>query len=99
MVLGLLEALNDKNPDVHSSVIDSLSTLGTKKAEFILKQALSFMQNAKVKLNESHKSLIFNATEKIVKENLNFIEVGLAQEWIVIASNEMTHKVALITDA
>ncbi len=93
MVLGLLEALNDKNTDVQESVIESLSTLGNKKAEFILKQALSFMQHAKVKLNETHKSLIFNTIEKIVKENLKSVEASLAQDWIVIAANEMTHKV------
>jgi len=88
--LGLLEALNDKNTDVQESVIESLVTLGHTKSEFILKQALSFMRNSQSKLTDNHKSLIFNAAEKVVKENLSTLSKEQALDWTGIAANEMT---------
>ncbi len=90
LVLGLLEALHDKNTDVQSSVIESLATLGKTKSEFILKQSFQFVQNSLTKLTETHKSLIFNAMEKIVKDNIEKLSHEQALDWTVLAANEMT---------
>lgn len=43
LVLGLLEALNDKNAEVQESVSESLSSLGNKKADFVLKSSFHFV--------------------------------------------------------
>lgn len=48
------------------------------------------MKNTKTKLNETHKSLIFNTIENIVKENSAQLDQTEALEWIILASHEMT---------
>ena len=90
MVLGLLEALNDNNIDVQNSVIESLSTLGNKKSGYVLEETYKFMQNINTKLTETHRSLIFNAMEKVVKENPGGLVQKLATDWIELTSNQMT---------
>lgn len=89
-MIGLLEALNDNNSDVQNSVIESLSTLGKKKAGYVLEETFKFMQNINIKLSETHRSLIFNAMEKVVKENQDGLLHKLAAEWIELVSNQMT---------
>ncbi len=46
--MGLLESINDKNPDVQQSVSESLRVLGLSKADFILKFALQFIHKNQV---------------------------------------------------
>lgn len=42
-MIGLLEALNDKNVDVQDSISLALVELGRKKTDFILNTSRSFM--------------------------------------------------------
>ncbi|CAF0812872.1 unnamed protein product [Brachionus calyciflorus] len=89
LLIGLLEAINDKNPDVQESVSESIVALGRKKPEYILNTSLQFMTKNLAKLTDPHKSSIFNTMEKIIKDNIDELEESLALKWIEIASNEM----------
>ena len=47
------------------------------------------MRNSHSKLTETHKSLLFNTAEKVVKENLASLSKDQALDWTVLASSEM----------
>ena len=51
MILGLLESLTDKNPDVQTSVSDSLCILGSKKSFVVLKISYEYLTNPNTKVN------------------------------------------------
>jgi hypothetical protein len=51
LVIGLLEALNDKNEDVQESISASLVELGKKKVKFILTTAHGFMRKNAAKVS------------------------------------------------
>ncbi|KAK6184716.1 hypothetical protein SNE40_007128 [Patella caerulea] len=89
MTMALIDAAHDKDDEVQNIIEVSLFDLGKRKSNLVLSSCSVYLKKH-AKLSLGHRVVILKAIEKIVKETLDTLDVGIANEMIQQASHELT---------
>ncbi|KAL3859489.1 hypothetical protein ACJMK2_009708 [Sinanodonta woodiana] len=97
MTLALIDAAYDNNQECQDVICASLVDLGKKKPELVLSFCYSYLKKHS-KLAQGHRVVILQCVERIVKETLDVIDLGLAVDLIKQASSELTQSKEVVPE-
>ncbi|KAL6261907.1 hypothetical protein P5V15_006990 [Pogonomyrmex californicus] len=89
-VIGaLLDTLDDKNPDVKWSVVESIERISKKNPEIVIHAAIYFWEMHK-KISTEHMGSLLNVISNICRHSATSLSVDLVTSLAEIAVNELT---------
>lgn len=89
LCLALVDAANDKQPEVREMIMTSLHELGKKQPEMVLSSIKGYLIKHQ-KLSHGHRVVLLKSASKVIGDTLSTLSLGLAKQLIKLASGEMT---------
>ncbi|XP_028837282.1 maestro heat-like repeat-containing protein family member 1 isoform X2 [Denticeps clupeoides] len=97
VTLALLDAANDKDPQVQEQVRKSLLTLGKQQPDVVLNMCQDYLVKHP-KLVASHRVVILQTIELVVKSSISEVSYPRIKSIISLASDEMTRSKEVVPD-
>lgn len=89
LCLALIDAANDKQPEVRQMIMTSLHELGKKQPEMVLSTIKGYLVKHQ-KLSQGHRVVLLKSASKVIEDTLSTLSLGLGKQMIKLASAEMT---------
>ncbi|XP_067055526.1 maestro heat-like repeat-containing protein family member 1 [Acropora muricata] len=89
LCLALIDAANDKQPEVRQMIMTSLHELGKKQPEMVLTAIKGYLIKHQ-KLIQGHRVVLLKSASKIIDDTLSTLSLDLGKQMIKLATAEMT---------
>ncbi|KAK2550462.1 Maestro heat-like repeat-containing protein family member 1 [Acropora cervicornis] len=89
LCLALIDAANDKQPEVRQMIMTSLHELGKKQPEMVLTAIKGYLIKHQ-KLIQGHRVVLLKSASKIIDDTLSTLSLDLGKQMIKLAAAEMT---------